>query len=72
MTRLTPDEVARRSVSERLDLIGQLWDSLTDEDLPLTVAQRTELERRLQTFERDRADSVTWAELKAELSARRR
>ena len=72
LSLLTPDDVARLSVHERLDLIGQLWDSLVDSDIPVTPAQRAELDRRLATFEDDRAHAVTWEELKAELSVRRR
>jgi putative addiction module component (TIGR02574 family) len=69
---LTPEEVRRLSVDERLDLIGQLWDSLDDRDIPLAPAQQAELERRIAAFDEDRARSVTWEELKAELAARRR
>ena len=47
MERLTDDELARLTPPERLALISQLWDSLEDEQLPLTAAQRTELDRRL-------------------------
>ena len=71
MCLLTPDDVARLSVDERLDLIGQLWDSLADGDVPITPAQRAELDHRLASFADDRARAVTWEELKAELSARR-
>ena len=72
MSYLTPEEVKRLSVEERLDLIGQLWDSIADSEVVLTPAQQGELERRLATFEDDRAHSITWEELKAELAARRR
>jgi putative addiction module component (TIGR02574 family) len=68
--RLTPDEIVRLSPQERLDLIEQLWDSLSDEDVPFTAAQTAELERRLATFDDDRANAVTWDDLKAELARR--
>ena len=70
MSVLAPEEVARLSVRERLELIEQLWDSLDDREIPLTAAQETELRRRLAAFEDERAGSVTWEELKAELAAR--
>jgi putative addiction module component (TIGR02574 family) len=72
VTQLTPEEVTRLSVRERLELIGQLWDSLADADVPLPKSQQVELERRLATFEDDHAHAVTWDQLKAELAARRR
>ena len=55
---------------ERLALIAQLWDSLEQEQLPLTSVQEAELERRLTTFDEDRLYGVTWASLKAELERR--
>ena len=68
--QLTADEIIRLSPQERLSLIEQLWDSLTDADIPLTSAQQSELERRLATFEDDRTQAVTWNCLHAELERR--
>jgi putative addiction module component (TIGR02574 family) len=68
--QLTRDEIIRLSPRERLSLIEQLWDSLSNADIPLTAAQKAELERRLATFEDDRAQAVTWDSLKAELAQR--
>ena len=66
---LTHDEITRLSPDERLALIAQLWDSL-DDQLQLTPSQLAELERRLATLDQDRAQSVTWETLKAELERR--
>lgn len=68
--QLTHDEIIRLSPQERLSLIEQLWDSLADAEIPLTAAQRAELERRLATFDDDRVQAVTWDSLKAELARR--
>ena len=68
--QLSPDELTRLSPQERLSLIEQLWGSLSDADIPLTSAQQGELERRLATFEDDRAQAVTWGHLYAELARR--
>ena len=70
MEVLTHDEIARLTPPERLALIAQLWDSLADEQLPLTNAQQAELEHRLTSLDEDRRDGVTWASLKAELEQR--
>lgn len=70
MELLTPDEIGRLSPPERLALIAQLWDSLEQEQIPLTAAQQTELERRLTSLEQDRRNGVTWAALRAELEER--
>ena len=39
---------------ERLTLLEEIWDSLEPEDVPMTDAQRAELDRRLDDLERDR------------------
>ena len=70
MEMLTHDELARLTPPERLALISQLWDSLEDNQLPLTAAQRAELDRRLASLDQDRRDGITWATLKTELEQR--
>jgi putative addiction module component (TIGR02574 family) len=72
MTDHPLNDLARLSPQQRLALISELWDSLSDADVPLTPAQETELERRLANLEADRARGVTWEQLKAELPPRRR
>jgi putative addiction module component (TIGR02574 family) len=68
--QLTSDEITRLSPRERLHLIEQLWDSLSDADVSLPPAQQAELERRLATLDDDRSAAVTWDSLKAELAER--
>lgn len=70
MPTLTRDEIARLTAPERLALIGELWDSMTDAELPLSKSQRSELASRLGSFDQDRPNAVTWESLKAELAAR--
>ncbi len=70
MELLTQDELVRLSPSERLALISQLWDSLEDDQLPLSVAQQAELDSRLATLDQDRREGITWAALKSELERR--
>jgi putative addiction module component (TIGR02574 family) len=70
MDMLNKDELARLTPPERLALISQLWDSFEHDQLPLTAAQQTELERRLETLDQDRSEGITWRALKAELEAR--
>ena len=70
MGSLNSDELARLSPEERLALIGQLWDSLGDSDVPLPEAQKAELARRISSFDQDRSQAVTWEQLRAELARR--
>ena len=48
-------EIEKLSTDERLQLIEDLWESLTEtpEGVPLTASQRAELDRRLDRLERD-------------------
>ena len=70
MELLRHDELERLTPPERLALISQLWDSLEDRQLPLTVAQKAELDCRLATLDQDRREGITWAALTAELEHR--
>ena len=71
MQNLDSDQLARLSPEERLALIGQLWDSLRDADVPLPEAQRVELARRLSTLDQDRPKAVTWEQLRDDMNRRR-
>jgi putative addiction module component (TIGR02574 family) len=71
MGSLSSDELTRLSPEERLALIGQLWDSLGDGDVPLPEAQKAELARRLSSLDQDRTQAVTWEQLRDELARRR-
>ena len=52
---------------ERLDLIERLWDSLSDDDVPLTDAQREELDRRLDALDREGPVGIPWEQVYEEL-----
>jgi len=66
MSDLAP-ELARLSPRQRLDLIESLWESLDDKDVPMTDAQRAELDRRIAGFDQDRQQSIPWDRLRADL-----
>jgi putative addiction module component (TIGR02574 family) len=70
MSDLAP-ELARLSPRQRLDLIESLWESLDDKDVPVTEAQRAELDRRIAVLDQDREQSIPWDQLRAELRQRR-
>ncbi len=62
------------SPAERLDLIEELWDSLSDraDDLPLTDAQRAELDRRLDDLEKSGPVGIPWEEVLQQIRSRAR
>ena len=64
--------IDRLSVEERLALVEELWDSIADggADLPLTDAQRAELDRRLAEHETRPDEVVPWEDVKASIGGR--
>jgi len=58
------------SQEERLDLIGELWDSLSPAAVPVTPAQEAEIKRRLDTLDRDIETGRDSAEVLADLRRR--
>jgi putative addiction module component (TIGR02574 family) len=60
-------EVLKLSPSERLELIGALWDTLAEGDLPVTPEERALLDRRLADLENDPGTQSPWSEVKARL-----
>ena len=57
---------------ERLDLIGELWDSLSIQEIPLSPTQEVELDRRLASFDEDIRTAIPWEQIDAELGRRSR
>lgn len=53
--------------SDRLELIGALWDSLSPNDLPITDAERALLDARLADMEANPDDQSPWPEVKTRL-----
>jgi putative addiction module component (TIGR02574 family) len=57
------------TVEQRLDLIGELWDSIPDslDELPIPDWHREELERRLAAADADPDAAIPWEEVKKRL-----
>jgi putative addiction module component (TIGR02574 family) len=64
------EDIQRLPIAERIKLVGDIWDSIAAEGeaaVPLTEAQRKELERRLKEYERDARAGKTWEDVKKSL-----
>jgi putative addiction module component (TIGR02574 family) len=59
------------SLDQRLDLIGLLWDSIPEKELPVPEWHRQELERRLAAADADPAAAIPWEEVRRRLRAKR-
>jgi putative addiction module component (TIGR02574 family) len=53
-------DINQLSPEERLDLIEKLWDSLSDDDAPLTDVQRRELDDRRDALDREGSVGLPW------------
>jgi putative addiction module component (TIGR02574 family) len=62
---MAPIDIANLSFEERLRLLDELWESLsrTPEAIPLTEAQREELDRRLNELDREGPVGIPWDEV---------
>ena len=62
------------SPEERLQLIEELWDSLSESPaaMPLSDAQRGELDRRLDDLERSGPSGIPWEEVLQQIRTRPR
>ncbi len=57
------------SVPEKIVRVQDLWDQIADtpDDVELTEAQSTELERRLRAHEENPGEYISWEELRQRL-----
>jgi putative addiction module component (TIGR02574 family) len=69
---MQPIDLSTLSVSERIQLVEDLWDSIAAEtgEVPLTDAQVAELERRLADMERDPQAGDSWETVRARIEKR--
>lgn len=56
------------SIPERIRLVEEIWDTIAEENeaFELTDAQKRELDRRLESSQRNPGQGRTWDEIKAE------
>jgi putative addiction module component (TIGR02574 family) len=65
-------DIASLSLEERLRLLDELWESLsrTPEAVPMTNAQREELDRRLDELDREGPNGIPWEEVVRRIRSR--
>ena len=64
-------DIAQLSISERIQLAEDLWDSIVAEnktdEFPLSEDQKQELDRRLEMYRQNPSQGSTWEEVKQKL-----
>jgi putative addiction module component (TIGR02574 family) len=60
------------SPSDRLELIEALWETLSEEDTPVTPEERALLDARLADLDANPEDQSPWSEVRTRLQHRPR
>ena len=73
MSKVSMADVLELSIPERIKLVENIWDSIAavPEALPLTDAQRAQLDSRLEDFQKYPERGSPWEEVKARILKRR-
>jgi putative addiction module component (TIGR02574 family) len=67
----TIDELCALPVDERLKVVTAVWDSLPEETaVPISPEQRAELNRRLDAYEANPEQVLTWNQVLEQLRGR--
>lgn len=71
MKTLTREDIDQMTEVEKLDLIFELEKSLGQGSASLTPQEEAELDRRMETFDSDAAQAITWEAYKMKRAKRR-
>lgn len=72
MGKVAHKDILNLSIAERIELIGDLWDSLAEspESVVLTEAQKAELDRRLEAYRKDPTQGSPWPVVRDRIAKR--
>jgi putative addiction module component (TIGR02574 family) len=70
MARLSLEDIQQLSVSERVQLAEQIWDTIVEapEALPIPEAQIRELDRRLKLHNENPEAAEPWSTIRSRLT----
>lgn len=62
-------DILELSVAERIQIVEDIWDSISQnpEQLPLSVAEKQELDKRLENYQQTPDEGIEWETLKKNL-----
>jgi putative addiction module component (TIGR02574 family) len=65
-------DILKLSVSERIQLVQEIWDSIAEvpESVPLTDEQKAELDRRLDAYHMDPNAGSPWSVVRERFKSR--
>jgi len=73
MSQLAKNDILNLSISERIQLVEDIWDSIATvpESLQLTEDQKAELDRRLDDYHKDPEQGAPWDTVRVRLVTRK-
>ncbi len=62
-------EIFELSVAEKIQIVEDIWDSISNapENLPLSDAEKLELDKRLESYKQNPNEGIEWETLKRNL-----
>lgn len=61
-------DLSKLTATEKLDLLDEIWRSLSPDEVPVSADVRAELDRRLDHFDEDLAGAVDWEDVRAAMT----
>jgi len=73
MSEFARKDILNLSIAERIELIGDLWDSMAEvpDAVALTGAQKAELDRRLDAYRQDSTAGAPWPVVRDRIAKRK-
>ena len=73
MSRLARKDILSLSIAERIELIGDIWDSVAEvpEVISLTDTQKAELDRRLDGYRENPTTGSPWSVVRERIAQRK-
>lgn len=73
MSTVAKADILNLSVSERIQLVEDIWDSIAElpEEVPLTDEQKKELDRRLDAYRRNPNEGSPWGMVRERITGAR-
>jgi putative addiction module component (TIGR02574 family) len=72
MSRLAKEDILNMSISERIQLVEDIWDSIAEipEAVSLTDTQKRELDLRLDAYHKNPTAGSPWEEVRKRIQKR--
>ena len=73
MSKLARADIMALSVSERIQLVEDIWDSIAEvpESVPLTDEEKAELDRRLDAYHQNPGEGSPWGTVRERIRSRK-